>query len=323
MKHMRFAWLLFTVLSAVAPAVANGQEYPTKPVRIVSGFSAGGSADTVARVLAQQLSELWGQPVIVENRLGAGGTIGADFVAKAPPDGYTLLLGDISTNAIAGSLYTNLPYDPIKDFVQVTRLVTFPLVVVVPSSSPSITINDLIARAKAKPGALRYGSAGVGTSPHVFMEMLNQKAGISTEAIQYKGSAPSITGLLSGDVDYSATSVSTARAFLQAGKLRAIGITSTSSVPGLPSVPPIASAVPGYEALTFHGLHAPAKTPAATVARINRDVQKAMTMPEVRKHFDGLSLDVSVTSTEDYTAYIKQQTELWAAVIRAANIRAD
>jgi tripartite-type tricarboxylate transporter receptor subunit TctC len=241
MNRMPFTWLVFSLLAAVAPAAANGQEFPTKPVRIVSAFSAGGSADTVARVLAQRLSELWGQPVIVENRLGAGGTIGADFVAKAPPDGYTLLLGDISTNAIAGSLYANLPYDPIKDFVQVTRLVTFPLVVVVPAASSIITMNDLIARAKAKPGALRYGSAGVGTSPHIFMEMLNQKAGISTEAIQYKGSAPAMTGLLAGDVEYSATSVSTARAFLQAGKLRAIGITSPSALPALPEVPPISS----------------------------------------------------------------------------------
>ena len=174
MNRTRLEWLLFTALFAVASAGANAQEYPTRPVRIVSGFSAGGSADTVARVLAQHLTELWGQPVIVDNRPGAGGTIGADFVAKAPPDGYTLLLGDISINAIAGSLYARLPYDPIKDFVHVTRLVTFPLVVVVPSSSPFNTLNDLITRAKAGPGTLRYGSAGVGTSPHV----LNQHRGV-------------------------------------------------------------------------------------------------------------------------------------------------
>lgn len=323
MKNARLASLLFAVLFAVAPSMVNAQDYPTRPVRIVSGFSAGGSADTVARVLAQHLTELWGQAVIVDNRPGAGGTIGADFVAKAPPDGYTLLLGDISINAIAGSLYARLPYDPVKDFVHVTRLVTFPLVVVVPSASPFMTLHDLIAHAKARPGTLRYGSAGVGTSPHVFMEMLNQQAGIPTEAIQYKGSAPAMTALLAGDVEYAATSVSTARSFLQAGKFRAIGVTSVSPIPALPNVPPIASAVPGYEALTFHGLHAPARTPAAIVAKVNRDVHKVMTMPEVKKHFDGLSLDVSVTGTDEYTTYIKAQTDLWAGVIRKANIRAD
>lgn len=323
MKSLRLASLIFTFVLGVAPGAGYGQEYPTKPVRIIVGFAPGGSVDLVARVLAQKLPELWGQPVVVENRLGAGGTIAADFVAKAPPDGYTLLLGDISSNAVAGSLYSRLPYDPIKDFAHVTRLVSFPLVLYVTTASPIVSLSDLIAQAKAKPGMLRYGSGGVGTSPHVFLELLNQMAGINTQAIHYKGSALSVAGLLSGDVEYSASSVSTVRAQLQAGKVRAIAVTSASSIPGLPNVPAIASAVPGYEAVTFHGLHAPAKTPAAIVAKINRDVLTVMRMPDVKQRFDELSAEVSVTSTEEFTAYIKQQAELWAGVVRTANIRAD
>ena len=314
--------LIAAIMAAFAVAAA-AQDFPSRTVKIVSGFSAGGSADTVARLLAEQLTELWKQPVVVETRPGAGGTIGADYVAKAAPDGYTLLLGDISTNAIAGSLYSNLPYDPIKDFVQVTRLVTFPLVVVVQTDSPIRSMAELVARAKAKPGGLRYGSAGVGTSPHVFMEMMNQQAGIVTEAIQYKGSAPAMTGLLAGDFEFATTSISTARNFLNAGKLRALGVTSSTPARELPNVPPIATVVPGYEAVSFHGLHAPANTPAAIVDKINRDVQAVMTKPEVRKRFDTQSLDVSVTTTAEYTDFIKQQSAMWAKVIKTANIKAD
>lgn len=323
MKHLRLASLIFTLVLGVAPGGVHGQEYPTKPVRIIVGFAPGGSVDLVARVLAQKLPELWSQPVVVDNRPGAGGTIAADFVAKAPPDGHTLLLGDISSNAAAATLYSRLPYDPIKDFAHVTRLVRFPLVLYVTTASPIVSLNDLIAQAKVKPGMLKYGSGGVGTSPHMFLELLNQMAGIKTQAIHYKGSAPSVAGLLSGDVEYSASSVSTVRAQLQAGKVRAIAVTSASSIPGLPNVPPVGAAVSGYEAVTFHGLHAPAKTPAAIVAKINRDVRKVMNAPDVKQRFDALSAEVSVTSTEEFTAYIKQQTELWAGVIRTANIRAD
>jgi tripartite-type tricarboxylate transporter receptor subunit TctC len=314
---------LLAVIGLAFTLSAAAQDFPSRAVRIVSGFSAGGSADTVARILAEQLTELWKQPVVVETRAGAGGTIGADYVAKAAPDGYTLLLGDISTNAIAGSLYTNLPYDPIRDFVQVARLVTFPLVVVVRKDSPIQSMAELVARAKSKPGDLRYGSAGVGTSPHVFMEMMNQQAGIVTEGIQYKGSAPAMTGLLAGDVEFATTSIATARSFINAGQFRALGVTSKMAVRELPDVPPIATVVPGYEAVSFHGLHAPAKTPAAIVDKINRDVQMVMMRPDVKKHFDTLSLDVSVTSTPDYTEFIKQQAEQWARVIKTANIKAD
>ncbi|WP_158903573.1 tripartite tricarboxylate transporter substrate binding protein [Burkholderia sp. L27(2015)] len=323
MTHVRAILLLCAALCCCGSVVAVAQEYPNKPVRIVVGFSAGGSGDTVARMLARNLGDLWGQSVIVDNRPGAGGLIGANLVAKAPPDGYTLLLGDISTNAIAASLYTHLPFDPINDFVQVTRLVTFPLVLVVPTSSSITSLKDLIAQAKAKPGMLRYSSAGVGTSPHVFIEMMNQMAGINTEAIQYKGAAPAIMGLMSGDVEFSESSASTAQAQIQAGKLRGIAVTGPRALPALPGVPPVSSVVPGYDAVSFHGLHAPAKTPPEIVAKLQRDVATVMHRPEVTAYFNGLSMDVAVMSTADYTAFIKQQTELWRKVTRTANMHAD
>jgi tripartite-type tricarboxylate transporter receptor subunit TctC len=310
-------------LLATAPMASYAQDYPNKNVRIIVGFAAGGSVDLAARVVAQGLTELWGQSVIVENKPGAGGTIAADYVAKAPADGYTLLLGDISSNAAAAALYSNLPYDPVKDFAHVTRLVSFPIVFYVTTASPITSLNDLLAQSKAKPGSLRYGTGGVGTAPHLFGELLNQMAGIKTEAIHYKGSALSVNGLLSGDVEYSASSIATVKAQIDGGRVRAIAVSTATSVPGLPGVPPIASAVPGYEAVTFHGLHAPAKTPPAIVAKINRDVVKVMQSPEVKKRFAELSAEVSTTTPEEFAAYIQQQTELWGKVIRTANIRAD
>ena len=310
-------------LLAIAPMASHAQEYPTKSVRIIVGFAAGGSVDLAARVVAQGLTELWGQSVIVENKPGAGGTIAADYVAKASPDGYTLLLGDISSNAAAAGLYSNLPYDPVKDFAHVTRLVSFPIVFYVTTASPITSLNDLIAQSKAKPGSLRYGTGGVGTAPHLFGELLNQMAGIKTEAIHYKGSALSVNGLLAGDVEFSASSIATVKAQIDGGRVRAIAVSTATSVPGLPGVPPIASVVPGYEAVTFHGLHAPARTPPAIVAKINRDVVKVMQSPDVKKRFADLSAEVSTTTPEEFAAYIQQQTDLWGKVIRTANIRAD
>ena len=310
-------------LLAIAPMASHAQDYPSKSVRIIVGFAAGGSVDLAARVVAQGLTELWGQSVIVENKPGAGGTIAADYVAKASPDGYTLLLGDISSNAAAAGLYSNLPYDPVKDFAHVTRLVSFPIVFYVTTASPITSLNDLIAQSKAKPGSLRYGTGGVGTAPHLFGELLNQMAGIKTEAIHYKGSALSVNGLLAGDVEFSASSIATVKAQIDGGRVRAIAVSTATSVPGLPGVPPIGSVVPGYEAVTFHGLHAPARTSPAIVAKINRDVVKVMQSPDVKKRFAELSAEVSTTTPEEFAAYIQQQTELWGKVIRTANIRAD
>ncbi len=315
-----FAAVTGLAMLAGVSSMARAQEFPSAPVRIITGFSAGGSTDVVARLLAQRLSVAWSQPVVVENRVGAAGIIGTDHVAKSKPDGHTLLVGDISTNAIAKSLYPRMPFDPVNDLIHVTRLVSFPLVLLVPPNSSILTLADLLAQARARPGQLRYSSGGAGSSPHVFLEMINQMAGIKTEAIHYKGGPPAMNALLAGEVDYSLISISTGRGLIQSGKARAIAVTSAQSTPSLPNVPPVRNVVAGYQALSFHGLHAPAGTPAAIVAKIQRDTAAAMERPEIKDRLAEASSFVSIMTTEEFTAYIKQQTDQWAEVVKVGKI---
>lgn len=316
-----FAVLLGSAICLSGPTLA--QEYPNKVVRIVVGFGPGGAIDVLARLIGQKLSESWGQAVIVENRPGAGGTIGADLVVKAPPDGHTLIVGDIGPNGIAGALYPQLPYDPFKDFAHVGLLVTFPLVIVVPTASPISGVKALIDQSRAKPGSLKYSSAGVGTSPHLFLEMMSAMSGIKIEPIHYKGAVPALTGLLTGDVEFTAMSVSTASTQMAAGKVRPIAVTSARPTPRLPNVPPVASVVPGYDALTFYGLHAPAKTPRPLVAKLNEDVNKAMQRADVKERLDALGMDIATGSPEEFTAFLRKLIDTWTPIIRNANIRAD
>lgn len=324
MKHAGFAiavWI--AVCSGGVPAVC-AQEYPTKPVRFVVGFAAGGASDTVARIVAQKLAENWGQNVVVENRTGAGGTIGADVVVKAQPDGYTIFVGDFGPSVLAGALYAKLPYDPLTSFAHVTQMVTFPLVLLVPAASALNGVKDLIEQAKSKPGALRYSSSGIGTSPHLFLEMINMMANISTVPIHYKGGAPALVGLITAEGDYSMVSVSTALAQLSAGRIRAIGVTSAKPAARLPNVPPIGATLPGYDAVAFYGLHAPAQTPPQTVAKLHQEVGKVLRRPDVKERLDGLGMDVAPSATpQEFTAYMRKQIETWTAVAKAANVRAE
>ena len=315
---------LVTIVLLVASASAGyAQDYPVRPVRFIGGTAPGGSTDTIARIVAQGLSASWGQNVVVDNRPGAGGTLAADMVVKAQPDGYTLFVGGFGPIAMAGSLYPTLPYDPAKDFADVTLMVTFPNVLVVPATSPITSIKELITQAKAKPGALKYGSSGVGGSTHVFLELINMRAGISTAHIPYKGGAPAVTGLLSGEVDYAAPAVSTALALLAAGRIRALAVTSANANPRLPGVPPLASVLPGYDALEFHGLHAPAKTPRPIVVKLQQEVARALRRPEAKERLDALAMDVVAGTPDEFTAFVRKQIDTWTAVGKAANVRAD
>jgi tripartite-type tricarboxylate transporter receptor subunit TctC len=277
----------------------------------------------IARLVAQKLSEMWGQNVLVDNRVGAGGTIGADLVVKAQPDGYTLFVGGFGPNAIAPGLYSKLPYDPYKDFTHVTLMVTLPLVMIVSASSPATGLKELIERAKAKPGALRYSSIGVGSSPHVFIELINMRAGISTVHVPYKGAPAALTAVIASEVDYSMTSISTALTQLGAGKIRAIAVTSANPTPRLPGVPPVASVLPDYEGLEFHTLQAPANTPKQIVTKLQHDVAIVLHMPDVKQRLDVLAMDVQASTPEQCAAFIKQQIDTWTAVARKANVRAD
>lgn len=311
------------VLTAPFSRWGHAQDYPTRPLRLVVPFAAGGSADTVARLISQQLSENVRQPVIVDNRPGAGGTIAADFVAKARPDGYTLLVGDFGANIVAGSLYPKLPYDPAKDFAPVVLMVTFPFVLLVNSASPLRTMKDLIDQAKAHPGDLKYSSAGIGSSSHLMPERLNRMAGIRTEHIPYKGGAPAVQAVMSGEADFTMVSVPTALAQVTAGRLRALGVTSLTPVPQLPDAPPIAAVLPGYEGINMHGLHAPARTPPAIIARLNQEVVKVVRSPEVAKRLKELNMTASTGTPQEFGSLIMNQIDTWTAFMRTANIRAE
>jgi len=317
-----FSAFYFVVLIAGA-AAAYGQSYPTKPVRFIVGTAPGGSTDTIARIVAQELSKTWGQNVVVDNRPGAGATIAADLVAKSQPDGYTLFVGGFGPIAMAGSLYPKLPYDPANDFAHVTLMVSFPNVVVVSDSSAISSLKDLIAQAKAKPGVLKYGSSGVGGSGHVFVELMNLNAGINTVHVPYRGAPLALAGMLSGEVDYVLPAISTALSLLSANRVRALAVTSANASPRLPNVPTIASTLPGYDALEFHGLHAPVKTPQYVVAKLQREVSTILRRADVKERLDSLAMDASGNSSEEFSSFIRRQMQTWSKVGRAANVRAD
>ena len=310
------------VLTAFAP-LAPAQQYPSRALRVVVPFAPGGSTDVLARIVGQRLSESFGQPVIIDNRPAAGGTVGTDLVAKAQPDGHTLLIGSIATMAIAPAMYVKLPYEPVRDFEHVGLWVTFPLALIVPASSPANNLKELIDQAKAKPGALRFGSQGTGASAHIFAELMNSMARIKVVHVPYKGGGPALTGVLTGEVDYAMVAVSTALSQVSSGKVRALGVTSARSSASLPNVPPIASAIPGYEGLNFHGLDAPAKTPRAIVAKLNEETTKILRRPDVQEKLKGLSMDIVASRPEEYRAFIRAQIEQWTPLVEASGARVD
>ena len=323
MQNAAHAVTLCAAFCSIAAGAVRAQDYPARPISVVVGFAAGGANDTVARMVAPRLTESWGQPVVVVNRPGAGGTTAAAQVVKAKPDGYTLFVGEFGTIATAGSLYANPPYDPARDFAHVTLMEVFPLVLVVPATSALTGVEQLIEQAKSKPGTIRYGSSGVGSSPHLFAELIAFRTGITTIHVPYKGGAPSLVGVVSGEVDYSLIAPSTAFAQLAAGKLRALGVTSADAVPSLPGVPPIARVLPGYEGLNFHGLHAPLDTPRPIVLKIQQEVGRILRQPDMKERLDKLAMNIQASTPEEYAVFIKRQIDTWGALIRAANVRAD
>ncbi|HTP97013.1 MAG TPA: tripartite tricarboxylate transporter substrate binding protein [Burkholderiales bacterium] len=318
-RYARGAGIAFALCAACALA----QDYPTRPIRLVAAFAPGGSADTLARLLGQYLTEDLGQSVIVDNRPAGGGTVGTDVVAKAQPDGYTLVIGTISTFALAQAMYPRLLYDPLKDFAEIGMCVTFPLTLVTPVSSPITSLRELIEQARARPATITFGSQGVGTSAHVFVELMNHMAKIRTVHVPYKGGGPALNGLLAGEVDFATMAVSTALAQVRAGRLRALAVTSAQPTPRMPGVPAIASVLPGYEALNWHGLHAPARTPKAIVARLNSELVKILHRADVKERLDAMAMDVVTGSPEQYRDYIKAQIALWTPLVKASGARSE
>ncbi|MBI3067606.1 MAG: tripartite tricarboxylate transporter substrate binding protein [Betaproteobacteria bacterium] len=299
-------------------------QYPTKPIRLIVPFPPGGTTDVVARVIAQKLTENWSQQVVVDNRPGAGGIIGTELAAKAPADGYTLLLGSITTHAVNPSLYKKLPFDPLRDFAPVSLAVSTPQVLVVHPSVAAKSVKELIALAKAKPGQLNYASAGTGTSPHLTFELFKSMAGVNLVHVPYKGTGPAITDLIGGQVQTMITGVVALYPHIKAGKLRALGATSAKRVAALPDVPTIAeSGVPGFDVASWFGVFAPAGTPKPIVTRVNAEIVKILAAPDLRQKLTAQGADPATNTPEQFAAYVKSELARWGKVVQATGARVD
>lgn len=322
MKHNRLLRCVAIALTSVLPFAAQA-DYPDKPLRLVVPFPPGGSTEPLARVLSQKLGESFGQQVIVDNRPGAGSTIGAEIVARSPADGYTLLLSSIS-NAISAALYPKLNFDIVRDFAPITLLATTPGVLVVHPALPVKTVKEFIALAKAKPEQLAYSSAGNGTPPHLSAALFAGMTGIKLIHVPYKGGGPSIIALLSGEAQLSIASLPSAIGHMRSGKLRALGVTTPQRTPSLPALPTIAeSGVPGYAAETWLGLAVAARTPKDITARLHAATAKAMMLPEVRERLDALGYILRIGSAEEYSNFVQSEVDKWRKVVKTAKVHVD
>ncbi len=309
-------------LYGVAPALAQ-DAWPSKPVRLVVPFVAGGSTDVVARMLGQKLSALWGQTVVIDNRGGAGGNLGADQVAKSAPDGYTLLMasGSITINP---QIYKKMPFDTKKDLVPITNVVSGPMLVVVPESLPVRTLKELVALAKAKPGALNFGSAGVGSQVHLAAENFANATGIDIAHVPYKGEAAGYTDLIGGQVQLMVGNFAAASALLGNGRLRPLAVTGKQRSPQLPDVPTVAeSGYPGFENSGWFGLLAPAGTPPEVIAKIQRDTATAMAETEMKARLYVLGMTPVANSTAEFSRQMDDEMVRWAAVVKNRKIAAN
>ncbi|HZP88158.1 MAG TPA: tripartite tricarboxylate transporter substrate binding protein [Burkholderiales bacterium] len=318
---MRVALTWLTAIAfAMVSLSASAQGYPSKPIRLIVPFSAGGTADTIARIIAKHLSSDLGQSVVVDNRTGANGIVGTEIVAKSPPDGYTLLLAP-SGHAINNSLNSNVPYDPVKDFETITLIGTVPMVVTVNPNVPVKSIADLIALAKSKPGGLSFGSRGPGSSNQLAVELFDTMAGIKMVHVPYRGDAPGIIDLLGGQIQLIFLNIPAALPLVNTGKARAIGITSRTRSPLLPDVPTVAETVPGYEAGSWHGIFAPAGTPKPIIQLLSTKLRKILMSPEVHDVLARDGVNVVASTPEEFAAFLKSEIDKWAGIIKAANVK--
>jgi tripartite-type tricarboxylate transporter receptor subunit TctC len=293
--------------------------YPTKPIRVIVPFSPGGATDTLARMMGQKLTDAWGQPVLVENKPGAGGNIGADLVAKAPADGHTLLLTAAGFMAVNPSVYPNMTYDPAKDFTPLTLLVKAPLLLVVHPKLPVKDIREFMAYAKANPGKLSIGNGGQGTAQHLGGVYLSSEAKLNVVHVPYKGSAPATTDLLAGTVDAQFDNMVTLMPYVKAGKLRALAVSSKQRSATVPDVPTLHETVlPNFETGTWYGMAAPAGTPPAIAIKISTELRRILQMPDVREKLAGMGLDASGMSDAEYGDFIKAEIAKYAHIVKAA-----
>ena len=313
--------ILVSLAACLAAASASAQDYPTKPVRIVVPFTAGSATDILARTVGQKLSELWGQPVVIDNRAGAGGTIGAGMVAKSAPDGATLMVHS-AAQAVNAFIYPNLPYDTLRDFVQVVPLGGQPNVLVTSPSSGYKTVADLIADAKRKPGALNFGSAGIGSGTHINGEKFRLAAGIEVLHIPYKGTPEALTDTMVGRIAFFFSPISAALPQIREGKLVALAVSSARRAATLPNVPSVAeSGLPGFDYTLWVGLFAPAGTPPEVVDKINRDVNRILREPEQRERMAALGAEAMPMSAAEFDRFMRAEMDDAAKVVKAAGIK--
>ena len=311
--------LLAAALIAVSPFVA-AQDYPVRPIRMVVPFAPGGGSYISGRILAEGLHQALGQNVVVDNRAGAGSTIGADIVSKASPDGYTLLLGNISM-AFNAALYKKLPYDTLRDFTPVSLVVEQPNIIVAHPSLPAKTLKEFIALARSTPGKLAYGSAGVGSGTHLAMEMLLLTLKIDMVHVPYKGTGPALTALLGNEISVFLSTFASALPHVKSGRLHTFGVTSAKRASALPGVPTVAEAgVPGFEYSTWYGLLVPGGTPHTIVEKLNKATVGLLNSPEIRQRYLTQGMEPIPSTSADYAARLKSEMEKWAKVVHAANI---
>ena len=317
-------WALLCVALAGVPAVAQAQAYPSKPIRLIVTFAAGGGTDLAARAVAPKLAEALGQPVVVENRAGANGAVGAEATAKSPADGYTLMVGAAGTLAVAPHLNAKLPFDPFKDFAPVSLLATSAFVVSVNPSVKAQSIRELVVLAKTSPGSLTFGSSGTGGAPQLAGELFKSQAGVNLLHVPYKGLGPAITDLLGGQIQVVFADVGLVTAHLKAGRLRGLAITSAARSSMLPDLPTVSeSGVPGYAAGTWYGVFAPAGTPSGIVARLSEEVRRVLALPEVRAALVAQGVEAAGNSPEQYAVFLREEHAKWGRVIAEAGIRAE
>ena len=319
-------WKQLAALAAatLVSASALAQAYPAKPVRMIVGFPPGGGTDVVARVIAQKLTEWWGQPVTVENRAGATGTIGADFVAKSAPDGYTLIMGHVNSHGIAPNLFAKLPYDPIKDFAAAAYVGYVPNVLAVHPSVPAKSVKELVALLKGRPGQLNYASSGNGSTQHLAGEMFKQLTGTNIIHVPYKGSGDAIKDLLGGVVAMNFDTMPPVLPHIQSGKLRGLAISTPRRLAQLPDVPTFAEeGITGFDVANWYGVMAPGGTPRDIVQKLNADINKAMQVPEVRTRLEAVGTQLREQSAADFEAYMKAEVAKYAKLIKDTGVKVE
>lgn len=324
-RRRRGAALFLALAAAVAVAAspAHAQNYPNRPIRVIVPFSAGGAVDGPMRIIAQELSKRLGQGVIVENKPGAGATIGSEIVAKAAPDGYTLLLAS-QTNAISATLYPQLSFDPVEDFAPVSLIGREPGVLVVNPSVPATTLQDFIAYVKARPGQVDYASSGNGSGQHLFAALLASMTGMKMNHIPYRGSGQATTDLIGGQVQMSMPGMAGMLGHIRSGKLRALAVTGARRAPQLPDVPTVAeSGVPGYEAYVWLGLLAPKATPVTVIDKLQREILAVLAADEVKRYMANASIEVVGSSPAEFGAFFHMEKDRWAKIVRDTGAKVD